>query len=330
MPRAWEEDLHSWEQDWHTEPQADPDDPDFDYDAVSAKVAAEEFGNLVVDLKLQGSLSAKHACILCWWASKAGIGGITSRLAVHPQRSSGQYSKHFDLVVGSGADAEDDFYVMSTPSFRRTDATRVSQDVRMWPPLEAADEEIMGEPNMQSQLAECIAKGDLPPAYFEHRGVTEAPADTPVYPYSLYVDGVKFQRTDHVIGFYLTSLVTGQRMLVCALRKSELCACGCRGADTIYTVMLTLHWSFAAMIAGLRPESRHDGSAWTRWDSVRDALAGRKLGWRGVIIWLKCDMAEFTTTFGFPSWMTRCPSAAAAVAAAAAAAAADKQSERIR
>ena len=58
------------------------------------------------------------------------------------------------------------------------------------------------------------------------------------------------------------------------------------------------------MARGRWPAARHDGAAWRASDHMRAASGGNALGWVGAILFIKCDMMEFVTTFGFPSWMT--------------------------
>ncbi len=73
---------------------------DFDYDVVYPEVALHEADNMIIDLKLQFGVSARQICTLCFWLSKAQVGGKIQDLAVHPDRPTEQYSKHFDLVLG--------------------------------------------------------------------------------------------------------------------------------------------------------------------------------------------------------------------------------------
>ena len=139
-------------------------------------------------------------------------------------------------------------------------------------------------------LAQSLERNELPQSYFNHHITREAPHGTPVYPFALYTDAVKFQRTDSVLGVWLVSLLTNSRHLVAALRKSEMCACGCRGACTVFGLMVALHWSISCMARGRWPAARHDGAAWRASDHMRAASGGNALGWVGVILFIKCDM----------------------------------------
>ena len=99
----------------------------------------------------------------------------------------------------------------------------------------------------------------MPPRYYDHRVVRETVDGTLVYPYTLYVGGIRFTRTDNVIAFWMCSMITFHRHLCVVVRKSELCNCRCRGWDTIYPIMLMLNHSFVALARGILPSARHDG-----------------------------------------------------------------------
>ena len=59
----------------------------------------------------RGALSAKDACIACWWAHKAGVAGRIGHLGMRPGRLTGYYNRHFDKVVDAGrGSADDDLY----------------------------------------------------------------------------------------------------------------------------------------------------------------------------------------------------------------------------
>jgi hypothetical protein len=260
---------------------------------------------MLIDLKWAGHLSATQVCKLCFWLSKAGVGGLIKDLAVHPERGSSQYSKDFDLCAGTRRiDTDGDLYCLQSPSYLRSEARRCVQDLLVWTPLEAAEEEVRTTLGIHEKLAKSIDSGELPQAYFDHPVKQRAPPGSSVFPWVLYIDGVKFQRTDGLLRFSLCSLITGISHLNVVLRKSELCACGCRGWCTIFGVMLMLSWSFEALASGRWFESRHDGAAWRPDDHNREAKVGTLLGFFGLLLFSKQDMAEFISTFGFPSWKT--------------------------
>ena len=303
MARRWEQDIHAWEQDAFGEyPEESGSETEVNYDEILAEEAGEELASMIVDLKLQGILSAKQACVLSFFASRAGASGFVGALAMKPSAHSGSFSRHFDMVLGVRPQEGEEFYSMPVPGFKRTEAARVTFQLPCWPPHEAIDEEQRSTPDMPRKLAQAIADGELPPSYAAHNVVTSAPAGIPVYPLALYIDAVNFTRTDAVVGFWVCSLVTGGRHLVSVLRKTEMCQCGCRGWDTIFQVMAMLNWSFQVMARGVLPSERHDGEGWRETDAARAAVQGVELGWRGAVLFVKNDMMEFVTSFGFPSW----------------------------
>ena len=255
---AWERHLDStWDHDVGQAvvgpaPQNDDDfgsdpEPD-DIDMVTTEDACSEVANMLIDFRLQSHLSARQVCTLAWWLAKAGLKGAVADLAVHPVRSSSQYSKHFDLIAGTRAvDIAEDFYTADCAIHSRTQAQRLVHPMPVFTPLEALAEEIKSTPDMQAKLEASIEAGALPPRYFDHIVKQRAPPGVPVYPCFLYIDGLKFQRTDRLVRITVKFLVTKVNHLCMAIRKSELCACGCRGWCTMYVAMLILAWNFEAM-----------------------------------------------------------------------------------
>ena len=64
-------------------------------------VAAREFMECLVSLRLTGRLSSKEVCGLAFWASKSGATGDCHKLAKHPFfKSTGHYQEHFDKAMG--------------------------------------------------------------------------------------------------------------------------------------------------------------------------------------------------------------------------------------
>ena len=261
---SWRDDVLSWRREAPPEHDAEGSDVDndIDYAAPDPDVALWEFGNMLVDLKFTGKLPATTVCILAFWAHHAAKGGIVEQLARRPGQQTGKYSKHFDKVADCKLnESKEDFYTMSVPGVSRAQGTRQTIDLPVYLPYEAVDDEIrtVGQSNINDQLAKVIEEGGLPPRYYDHRVVRTTVDGTPVYPYTLYVDGIRFTRTDNVIAFWMCSMITFHRHLCVVVRKSELCNCGCRGWDTIYPIMLMLNHSFVALARGILPSARHDG-----------------------------------------------------------------------
>eukprot|EP00959_Pyramimonas_sp_CCMP1952_P157094 3285076-Pyramimonas_sp.AAC.1 len=110
---SWEVPLHSWEA---PAPPIQIDDGDDVCANISAEEAGQHFADFVVSLKQSGGISAKTACVLCYWASLGGCVGLAGRLGYRPDAQSGHFSRHFDTVVGS-VDSAFEFYELGVPTF---------------------------------------------------------------------------------------------------------------------------------------------------------------------------------------------------------------------
>ena len=74
---SWEEALgqHDWERDVQDVAGGSDSEREEDYDACTPQEAGEELRNFLVELKIQGALTAKQSCVLAWWCQKAGAMG---------------------------------------------------------------------------------------------------------------------------------------------------------------------------------------------------------------------------------------------------------------
>ena len=104
--------------------------------------------------------------------------------------------------------------------------------------------------------------------------------------------------------FVVENLISGERHLVCAVRKSHMCRCGCRGWCTLYPIFCNLRWSFLALARGTFPDNRDDREQWAPNDSLRASLAGLPMALRGALLQVRGDWAEFAHSLGFPTWQT--------------------------
>lgn len=272
---------------------------EFDYDNVEPEVAQACLFDYVVALKNDGTISAKTACVIAFWATKSGSLGQIGSLAFAPNKaSSGAYSKHFDRVV---APANDSLYRMKAQCQMRADASTVVKEIPVVLPHEAFVQEVEAHPELLQMAVEDRDHNVLPHSFYEHPVVQGAPGDLPVLPAAMFVDGVPFARHDGLLGVWAYLVHSGKRVLIATLRKSEMCSCGCRNWCTILPLMTLLRWSFQALADNLYPSRRHDGS---QWDDLRDGersvLAGEPLGFKVALVMIKCDIAEYGTSLGLP------------------------------
>ena len=123
----------------------------------------------------------------------------------------------------------------------------------------------------------------------------------PALPLALYLDGVPTTKRDGILGFWLYNVCTRRRHLICVLRKSSLCHCGCRGWCSVHSVWAYLRWSFESMATSFFPAGKHDGTPWEP-DTDRKSKAGTPLGFRAMLLQIKGDWLEYCLTAGFPLW----------------------------
>ena len=93
-----------------------------------------------------------------------------------------------------------------------------------------------------------------------------------------------------------------QAFLYAAIRRRNLCRCGCRGWCSLWVLLQMTAWSIEALAKGVWPSCRHDGSAWRDSDSERASKAGQPVQLKAAVIYIKGDWAEYAHTFAFPAW----------------------------
>ena len=303
----WEADpVHPWEVDplpFLSQGAHDPllplcsDDESDDEDFPDVEVAGEELAAALVGLYLAGKLTAKSLCNLAWWAKHAGAKGRVAELAMRPSSPTGHFQRHLDSVL-SFNDSEGHLLRIPIPGHSKFDASRTTSQVPVLPPHEALHREIEEDPSMTMLLASVLERRQLPEAYYQHTVVASPGA--PVFPLGIFIDGVKFQKHDGIICFYVFNLLSGVRHLCAVLRKSSVCKCGCKGWCSYYPVLRFLHWSLEAMAAGVFPSCGPFGEDLLQTE--RAATAGRLMVCRFAALQIKGDWAEFALTLGFPTW----------------------------
>ena len=88
---------------------------------ATAAEAGEEFAPLLIRLRLQGTLSAKQACVLAHWATAAGALGPCALFAMGPNAPSGHYQRRLDSYLGV-AEVDASFYHVDVPGHDKAQA----------------------------------------------------------------------------------------------------------------------------------------------------------------------------------------------------------------
>ena len=258
----------------------------------------------LVDKWMRGQMTATDVCTISFWATAAGATGKVNELASPPSATK-HHSRHLKTILKMDKHVSQQM-TLHLPGKSKHSPDRSLLMTSVLPPHEALYREIREHPEIFDQLAEKRANGELPRMYTQH-GIAEASQHTAV-PLVLYTDGVPTVKGDSALGFWVYNTLTYRRHLVCALRRSRLCQCSCRGWCTLFQVFAWLRWSFLSLAEGQFPFVRFDNRDWDAQDSWRSSMSGQALGFVGCVIALKGDWAEWSHTFGLTSWSsTRYP-----------------------
>ena len=278
-------------------------------DLQSQASAGESLVEHLLSLYANAKLSAKDLCTTCYWCATAGARGDVAKYALAPGQSTGNYQKHLDSVMPL-APGPPDYYHLDAPTYKRRQTGRTSRKIPFVPFYESLAREWGATPFTQAQVLEGATDKEWGSTCNSSPVVQSAAEGEAVLPIALYLDNVRFTRAlgpgrqDSLLAIYVYSLLSGKRVLVGVLRKSEMCRCGCRGWCSVYVTMLYLRWNFDALARGDRPLSQHDGSDWPR-DSILGAMARIALGFKATLVELKGDWADCCHTLGFPPWNSK-------------------------
>ena len=294
---------HAWENyEYAAAAEAPFEDSDDETAPASKEEAGANLADLLIRLRMSGVLSAKQACVIAWWASQAGAVGPCADFGCAADKNSGFYQRRLDRYLQVGEPGQK-FYFLDIPGHDRSLATRCVHRTEVIPPHEALAEEVAKNPGLLQRVQRSEAGTEWSETYKRHPAVTTAPAGEPVLPVALYLDGVPYSKSDGFLAIWCYNLLSWQRHLLCVMRKSTMCACGCRRWCSLWPVFDWLVWSFGVLATGRSPTARHDGSPWQAEDAHRATESGRPCV-RAAVCLLKGDWSEFTNTLGLPTWQS--------------------------
>lgn len=297
---SWELPGRQWDESDRESSSEDPDSDDGPRVENSPEECGEIFVQFVMSMYFSGALSAKSACVLCWWAGKAGARGPVSEYGFRPNAPTGHYARHIDTVEKIDVRAlREQLLALPVPRYTKYDAGR---SVFLLP-VRAPHEELVAEIEADPGILRAAREEAWPPSYWGHPTVRTAMDEEVVLPCALYVDGVPTTKRDGVTGFWCYNLVSCQRHLLAVLRKSELCKCGCKGFCSIWAVFQMLFWSFKALADGVWPSRGPFGERFPA-GSERLRRSGTAFPCKAVLLQVKGDWLEFTSTFGMANWRT--------------------------
>ena len=239
-----------------------------------------------------GHLSAKAVCDLSWHSSKAGAQNVHD-LALNPDDH--HQADHLrDCIHARSADS---FFFADVPMWDKTKEERALVSFPMNLPHECFEWAVAASP--QSHDVHRFSSADLPPQYWTHPVTLAGKKPTPV---GYYSDGVPHTKSDSFWNFYWDNMLTCKRHLICTVRKSDCCKCGCKNMCTLGRIQKIIAWSFNVMAKGVHPSMDHMGDPFRdeiRWAKHGEPLAG---GRTAALCEMRADLLEFVDACGFRRW----------------------------
>ncbi len=170
----------------------------------------------------QGAYTAKDLCCLAYHCTQAGASGVTD-LSLHPDSSSGNFSKHVRSVLKMKGD--ETFFSALVPMWCHDTQSRYLCPFPFHLPHDIFAAEF--ERNPASFDFNNYDIDRLPPRFFNNPVTVEhGPKVTPL---GYFSDAVPFTKSDSFISYYMSNVLTGERFMICSLRKSDVCKCSCAG-----------------------------------------------------------------------------------------------------
>ncbi len=242
-----------------------------------------------------GVYTAKDLCCLAYHCTHAGATGVDD-LQLHPDSSSGNFSRHVRKVLKMKGD--ETFFTARVPMWNHDSQSRYLCPFPFHLPHDIFASGY--ERNPANFDFNHFDTEQLPPRFFEHPVMVEhGPKVTPL---GYFSDGVPFTKSDSFISYYLSNALTGERYMICSLRKSDVCKCSCAGNCTYGTILRVLAWSFNQVAEGVYPAFDHLGQPFA--DEMRSAKRGFPLaeGFHRALVGMRADLLEFVGAVGFKQW----------------------------
>ena len=222
-PQPWDRIGGPWELPPAVESDSESDD---DNERAEGADAGEMLAQMLLAMVWSGKMSAKTACVIAWWASRAGAQGPIKDIAFRPSAPTGHGQRKIDSDSSMGL-KNHHRYMVKVPRTTRYDYSRSTHDVPMVTAHEAIESDMAETPDLLARLEAQIAKDDLPLSYDDHP--VRRAHEGLVLPLAIFLDGVQFNKRSGMLAIYLYNLVTGVRHMLCVVRKSEIARAGADG-----------------------------------------------------------------------------------------------------
>ena len=278
----------------------------------SRAAGGAQLRTLLLSLYTRKQLSAKDLCLLSHWHVESGGEGLDD-FAVRPGVSTGNYSKHLELVLSREFPQCASLYRAKVPMMEKKTGIRTHVGVPFSLPidfllarhgLENCDAETI---DMSSPLGveHAEVSSEWTPAYQKHPVVKKALEmnvhPSRIRPGGLYMDGAMYSKRDVFEGLWFHDLRSGRRELICVIRKDDLCDCGCKGWCSMFIIHWVICWNLICAAHGINPDLRHEGSCFSLdpSDAQRFLRRGKQLPFVIPLLELRADWPGYTGPMGF-------------------------------
>ena len=277
----------------------DSDDECREYSAVDMLI------QYLIELYFGTTLNAKQLCTIMWYLAKMGYKKAED-YALDPFSQSGKFQPKLDKAFDF-QDSDAVLYDVDVP--QRSSRSGSRKVVKMKTQL--AHEVLANEIATSSERADVdwqakIGNQEWIAAYENHPQIKAASPEQRknIHACALYMDAAAFSDHDSLYVFTIRFVWSPKRHLLWAVRKSNLCDCGCSGWCTFYILFSLVAWSLQCAQKGKRPCTRHDG---LDLDELRMIVAGEDLMFKAIVIDILGDWKEFSSSWGFPPWNATYP-----------------------
>ena len=278
--------------------ECEPDDSDLDVETPPLS-PVDSFIAYMVSLLTMRAINSTQFTVCMYLAGQAGLEKCAS-YGLKPDSPSGHASRKVNRTLGIFC--SDDGYVVHVCGSTKTSLGRTPRCIETFPAHELIDEDLRTDAMAIVEFDEMLENHELPDKYYDNAIVQRWLGSERVWPLSIFIDAVPYSITDSAIGFWFEVLPTKSRYLCAVVRKSICCRCGCRGWCTFNEIFLYLSWCLEALAQRIYPLQRHDGLPWSEKDAWRASVAGTEMFVRAVVLYLKGDWVEYSSTIGVPSF----------------------------
>ena len=282
-----------------SDPEEEEDESEDDLEPI------DEFISYIENLYFDQTLTAKHVCVIMHLMQKLGHPEVKA-YALKPTSQTGKFQRKLDKALDlRKTDAS--LYPVNVPLKDIRTGYRACADVLAQPAHEALCLEMEQNVKVLDTWRQSIDDAaDWIKQYDQHPLVVNATKEEKMrmLPISIYMDGAEYNKKDGLTVFTVRFSFSRTRHLCWAVRKTNVCDCGCGGWCTLYAFFDFVRWSLEALQAGRWPARGHDGR---NLDAARLAKAGTDMKFKAIVIDICGDWKEFSASWGFPAWNSYFP-----------------------